>query len=61
MSVQDERMKQVSMNEELTPRVPGFALFISKQEEKQSERKFLMTVDGKKWHFQGSLFKHQNT
>lgn len=34
VSVQDERMKQVSMNEELTPRVAGFALFISKQEEK---------------------------
>lgn len=34
MSVQDERMNQVSMNEELTPRVAGFALFISKQEEK---------------------------
>lgn len=32
MSVQEERIRQVGMGEGLTHRVPGFALFTSKQE-----------------------------
>lgn len=32
MSVQDERMRQAGMEEGLMHKVPGFALFTSKQE-----------------------------
>lgn len=64
MSIWDERIRQVGVNEEPMTRATGFTLFTSKQEAKVTKggyRKFWVIVARKTLHFQGSLCKHKNT